>query len=108
MTVMKLMSNSYTISDVTSASQSATLVDYDVPATSIIIDNSAGTTPVFITSGANAVTAVFPTSSSDPEAGKVVAAGTVQTYGKDPSHKYIAAIRESGTADVYISVGSGE
>ncbi len=108
MTMIKLLSNTYTLSDVTSSSQSATLVAADVPMTHVIVDNTLGTTAVFITSGVASATAVFPTSATVPKAGMVVGPGTVQTYSKDVTHQYIAAIRESGTADVYLAVGSGE
>lgn len=105
---MALNSPQYVISDVTSSSQQVTLVPGDINTSRLIVDNTAGTTPVFITSGVASTTAVFPTSASVPLGGAVVGAGTVQTYTKDTTHKYIAAIRETGTADVFIKVGSGE
>lgn len=105
---MPLMSPVYVISDLTTTSQQATLSDAHVNTSRVIVDNSLGTTPCFVISGTSSQTAVYPTSATVPLLGQVVAAGSVQTYNKDSTHKYIAAIRESGTADVVITVGSGE
>jgi hypothetical protein len=107
-TPMSLMGKTYVISDLTNASQQVTLRDDDINSSRIVIDNSLGTTSVFICSGTTSQTAVYPTSNSVPSMGRVVGAGTVQTWAKDTTHKFIAGIRESGTADVVIMVGSGE
>lgn len=103
-----LNSPQYVLSDVTNASQQVTLTPQDVNTSRVIVDNSLGATPVFVTSGVTSTTAVYPTSATAPGFGAIVGALTVQTYTKDTTHKYIAAIRESGTADVGIKVGSGE
>lgn len=105
---MALMGPTYIISDVTSASQQVTLRDDHVNTSSVIIDNSLGDTSVFVCSGSTTQTAVYPTSATVPTNGKVVGKGSIQTFTKDPTHRYIAAIRESGTADVAVMVGSGE
>lgn len=106
---MLLTSNTYVISDLTTVSKQAVLVDADMKYSGMVIDNSLGSTPVFVTSGTeSSLTAIYPTSATEPKRGKVVAAGSIQTFMKDAGHKYIAAIRESGTADVVISTGSGE
>lgn len=103
-----LLSPQYVISDLTSTSQQVTLTDNDVNTSRVIVDNSLGTTSAFVTSGADSTTAVYPTSATVPSNGAIVGAGTVQTFTKNPTHRYIAAIRESGTADLPIKVGTGE
>lgn len=108
-TLASLMGNTYIISDVTSASQQAILTESDAQnECNVIIDNTLGTTSVFVTSGLSSTTAVYPASASVPLRGRVVGAGTVQSWAKPKSHKYIAAIRESGTADVAVMLSTGE
>lgn len=105
---ISLLSDQYVLSSLTTSSASVTLDPTDVNTSFIVIDNTMGATPVFVTSGATAVTAVFPTSATVGSQGKIVGPGTVQTYTKNPSHQFIAAIRQTGTADLYITVGSGQ
>lgn len=104
-----LNSPQYVISDLTSVSQQVTVEDqYLGKFSRVIIDNSLGSTPAFVESGTTTQTAVYPTSNTVALPGAVVAAGTVQVYTIPPDHKYIAAIRESGTADLAIKLATGE
>lgn len=104
-----LNSPQYVISDLTSTSQQVTVEDqYLGKFCRVIVDNSLGTTPAFVVSGTSSQTAVYPTSNTVALAGSIVAAGTVQPYNIPPAHKYIAAIRESGTADLGIKLATGE
>lgn len=104
-----LNSPQYVISDLTSASQQVTVEDqYLGKFCRVIVDNSLGSTPAFVQSGTATQTAVYPTSATAASAGAIVAAGSVQTYNINPTHKYIAAIRESGTADLGIKLATGE
>lgn len=104
-----LNSPQYVISDLTSTSQQVVVEDqYLGKFCRVIVDNSLGTTPAFVESGAATQTAVYPTSLTVASAGSVVAAGSVQTYNIPPNHKYIAAIRESGTGDLAIKLSTGE
>lgn len=105
---MALNSKTYILTNVTTTSQQVTLNDTDISTSSIIIDNTLGTTPVFITSGVNSTTAVYPTSATVGSEGAIIGAGMKETYRKDTTHKYIAAIRSSGSGDVAIKVGTGE
>lgn len=52
-------------------------------------------------------TAVFPTSSSVPIAGKVILPGATETYSLNEGDKYISVIQKTsgGVGDMYISVG---
>jgi len=104
-----LLTPQYVISDVTNASQQVTIeTQYRGKCSRVIIDNTLGTTPVFITSGVTTQTAVYPTSASAASLGSIVGTGTVQCYNFNPDHIYIAAIRESGTADVGVKLATGE
>ncbi len=106
MTPMNINASTYQI-DATTSSAAATLIEQDVNSTRVIVYNGASTN-AFIVSGASSPTAVFPTSATAPLTGVVVAAGSTQTYFKDPKHKYIAVILESGTGSVFLSIGQGE
>lgn len=104
-----LMTPQYVISDLTSTSQQVTIEDlYMRKFDRLIIDNSLGATPAFVIYSKSSATAVYPTSASAALLGKVIAAGSVQTFSFNPDAKYIAAIRESGTADLCISLTTGE
>lgn len=105
---ISLLSDQYVLSNLTTSSAQVTLDPTDINTSFVIIDNTMGTTPVFVTSGATSTTTVFPTSATVGSQGKIVGPGTVQTYTKNPSHQFIAAIRQSGTADLYITVGTGQ
>lgn len=99
----------YIISDLTSTSQEITIEQVHFGKYSrIIVDNSLGSTPAFITTGKASTTAVYPTSASDALMGKVVAIGSVQTFRIGTDVTNIAAIRESGTADLVIMLSTGE
>ena len=65
-------------------------------------------TSAFVVSGETSQTAVYPTSNTAASLGAIVGAGTVQTYTFNPKHKFVAAIRESGTADLPIKLATGE
>ena len=105
---ISLLSEQYTLTSLSTASATVTLDPSDINTSFVIVDNTSGSTPVFVTSGFTSPTAVFPTSATILLQGKVIGAGTVQTYTKNPTHQYISAIRKSGTADLYITVGSGQ
>jgi hypothetical protein len=105
---MALDSAQYAIPSLTTTSQEVVLRQDNVGATRVIIDNTAGSTPAFVTAGPSTMTAVFPTSLTAPLDGAVVGAGTVQTYMCRPTDKFFAAVRSSGTADLYMKFGSGE
>lgn len=92
----------------TTSSSSVTLVPQDAIAISVDVYN-AGSVPVFLTTGTtSAPTAVFPTSATVPIAGTVVAPGAILTLSKREQHEFISGITASGTASVYITVGTGE
>lgn len=98
----------YVLANLSTTSARVTLIATDINNSRVIIDNTAGSTPVFVQSSVAGQTAVFPSSATAPSYGKVVGAGTVQTFRKSPQHAYIDAIRESGTASLYITVCTGE
>ncbi len=105
-TPMPLLSDQYTLLNLSTTSTQVVLEPNDVNTSFITVDNTMGTTPVFVTSGATSTTAVFPTSATVGAPGKIVGPGTVQSWIKNPTHQFIAAIRQSGTADLYITVGT--
>lgn len=98
----------YVLANLSTTSARVTLIATDINNSRVIIDNTAGSTPVFVQSSVAGQTAVFPSSATAPSYGKVVGAGTVQTFRKSPQHVCIDAIRSSGTADLYITVATGE
>lgn len=99
----------YIISDLTSTSQQVTIEQvYFGKYKGIIVDNTLGATPAFIVTGKASTTAVYPTSASEASLGKVVGAGTTQTYRIGTDVTNIAAIRETGTADLAIMLTTGE
>lgn len=109
MVAMNLNTNTYVIA-IDNTSKSATLYGDDINQSSLIIYNGS-TNPVFVISGgpSAAPTAVFPTSSTVPLAGKIIAPGATVTFTKNPNDKFISAIQAtSGTGSLYISVGAGE
>lgn len=104
-----LNSPQYVISGLTNASQEVVVEDqYLGKFCRVIVDNSLASTPAFVISGETTQTAVYPTSKTVASAGSIVAAGSVQPYNINPTHKYIAAIRESGTAYLGIKLATGE
>jgi hypothetical protein len=104
-----LNSPQYVISDLTSTSQQVTVEpNYIGNYCRVIIDNSLSSTPAFVKSGTTTQTAVYPTSATVASAGTIVAAGAVMMFNINPKHGYIAAIRESGTADLAIKLATGE
>lgn len=99
----------YVLASLSTASAAVTIEEiYRNNYSRVIVDNSAGSTPAFVVSGVTSPTAVFPTSATTAVIGSVVGAGTVQTFLKDPGHHFIAAIRASGTADLYIKLTQGD
>lgn len=103
-----LNSPQYVLSSLSTTSASVTIEEQFRNVTRVIIDNTMGSTPVFVTGASTATTAVFPSSATVSAAGSIVGPGTVQTYMKDPNHNVIAAIRQSGTADLYIMLAQGD
>lgn len=103
-----LNSPQYVLSSLGATSATVTIEEQFKNITRVIVDNTMGSTPVFVTSGVSAPTAVFPSSATVSSAGSIVGPGTVQTYMKDPYHGFISAIRQSGTADLYIMLAQGD
>lgn len=99
----------YVISDLTNTSQEIAIEKGHFGKYSrVIVDNGAGSTPAFVTTGKATTAAVYPTSISAALMGKVVAAGTVRTFRIGTDVTNIAAIRESGTADLVVMLSTGE
>ena len=99
----------YIISDLTTTSQEVVIEQANFGKYSrIIVDNSLASSPAFITTGKASTTAIYPTSASTSTLGKVVAAGSVQTYRIGTDVTNIAAIRESGIGDLAIMLSTGE
>lgn len=99
----------YVISDLTSTSQEIAIEQGNFGKYSrVIIDNTLATTPAFVVTGKASTTAVYPTSASASIMGKVIGAGTVQTFRIGTDVTNIAAIRESGTADLVVMLTTGE
>lgn len=105
-TPMNLNSNTYAVSASTT-SAAATLKNEDWPLPRVVVFNNSDQA-AFVVSGDTSPTAVYPTSASVPVTGKVIAAGSTQTFYKQSGHKYIACILKSGTGEVIISCGTGE
>jgi len=103
-----LNSPQYVLSSLTNSSQQVILQENLGNLTRIVVDNTEGSTPAYVTASASSTTAVFPTSATVGSMGSVVGAGTVQTYMIKPTDRYFAAIRSSGTANLYLMFGSGE
>ena len=103
-----LNSPQYVLSSLGTTSAAVTLEEQFKNVTRIIIDNTAGSSPVFVTSAISGAVAVFPSSATVSSAGSIVGAGTVQTYTKDPNHGSIAAIRQSGIGDLYVMIAQGD
>lgn len=103
-----LNSPQYVLSSLSTTSASVTLEEQFKNVTRVIIDNTMGSTPVFVTSTSTSTSAVFPSSATVSSAGSIVGPGTVQTYMKDPRHRFINAIRQSGTADLYVMIAQGD
>lgn len=103
-----LNSPQYALTSLSTSSVSIAVEEIYKNKSRIIIDNTMGTTPVFVVSAAGAVTAVFPASASVASIGAVVGPGTVQTYYKDPEHTVISAIRSTGSGDLYIKIAQGD
>lgn len=85
-------------------SKAATLAaDYKYNANGIFTNLSDEA--VFVMCGKSGETAIFPTSSSVPVKGQVIAAGGVQTYNIPAGTTHIYAIQPtSGTGNLYISI----
>lgn len=103
-----LDSPQYVLQNLSTTSATVIIEEQFKNVTRVIIDNTMGSTPVYVTAGTTAITAVFPTSATVSSSGSVVGPGTVQTYMKDPTHGFISAIRQSGTADLYIMLAQGD
>lgn len=99
-------SDTYVLDATNTTSATALDVKYN-PQGNLIIYNSSSTVAVFVTCSQGSGTAVFPTSSNDPKAGKVIPPGAMVTFEKNAEHNYLNCITASGTATVYVSVGTG-
>jgi hypothetical protein len=103
-----LNSPQYVLSNLSTTSATVTIEEQFKNVTRVIIDNTMGSTPAFVTGSPISAAAVFPSSATTSAAGSIVGPGTVQTYFKDPNHGFISAIRQSGTADLYIMLAQGD
>lgn len=103
-----LNSPQYVLSNLSTTSATVTIEEQFKNVTRVIVDNTMGSSPVYVTAAATSVTAVFPSSATVSSPGSIVGPGTVQTYMKDPNHGFISAIRQSGTADLYIMLAQGD
>lgn len=107
MVAQNLNTNTYVIA-IDNSSKSVQLTPQDTNQSTLIIYNDS-TNPVFVVTGKGAApTAVFPTTSNDPLAGKVIPSKQSMNFQKTAFHDYVAAIQAtSGTGNLYISIGSG-
>jgi hypothetical protein len=91
----------------TTTSSNIALTPEQANQSSVIFFNS-GSVPVFIVSArATAATAVFPVAGT-PQNGVVVGPGLTATYTKNIGDNFLSCITASGTATVYVQIGSGE
>jgi hypothetical protein len=106
MSVMNMNCPTRVLSATTSSSNIA-LTPEQANQSSVIFFN-AGSVPVFVTSGkATAATAVFPVAGTTQN-GVVLAPGVMATYTKNIGDAFLSCIVASGTATVYVQIGSGE
>lgn len=103
-----LNSPQYVLSNLSTTSDTVTIEEQFKNTSRVIIDNTMGATPVFVSGNTVSTSVVFPSSKTVSSAGSIVGPGTVQTYLKDPSHGFINAIRQSGTADLYVMIAQGD
>lgn len=95
--VIKVKTKQYLMENVTNTSKSITISDDDKGNSNIIIDNSASTIPVFVTTSTTAITAVYPTEAL-PQEGVHVAGSSVQSYEHKAGDNIVTAIRYSADA----------
>lgn len=105
--IMLLTSNTYVVDDVSTTMKHINLAAADKNATGCVIDNTLGSTPVFVVSADNSKTITYPTQASGPVVGKIIGAGCKESYTKEATHDHFMLIREEGSADVVISIGFG-
>lgn len=75
----------------------------------VAVITNTGANPVFAvgSSTGSAATAVYPTSSTVPVAGKIIAAGSTVSYELPPGTSHISFIAKTGSNEVGVSIGSG-
>lgn len=103
-----LDSPQYVLSNLSTTSATVTIEEQFKNTTRVIIDNTMGSTPAFVSSATTAISVTFPSSATVSSPGSIVGPGTVQTYFKDPNHGFISAVRQSGTADLYVMIAQGD
>ncbi len=107
MDLMSVDSNTYVVDDVSTTSKYIKLTDEDKDTDSIVIDNTLGSTSVFVLTDKTVKTLVFPDQSAGAVKGKIIGPGCKESYSKENTHDYVMFIRAEGSADVVISVGYG-
>lgn len=75
----------------------------------VAVITNTGSNPVFAVGSSigSAATAVYPTSSTVPVAGKIIAAGSTASYELAPGTSHISFIAKTGSNEVGVSIGSG-
>ena len=113
MEAQNINSNTY-FQTVGTSSVSVTLVPSDLAIVSPAAANfyaiivNTGTAPVFAVCGAgSAPTAVYPTSATVPVPGKIIAAGSTQSFKMLPGTTHISFIATGAGNGVGLSVGQG-
>lgn len=106
-----LNSPQFTLVGLTNASAAVTIDPNTRRAfTHVLVDNTSGTLPIFVTAGTGAAapTAVFPASATVPLQGAVVPAGRMLPFEITQDTTFISAIRSAaGATDVYIKFITG-
>ncbi len=104
-----LNSDTFTIETLNATSQSIDFSTQNYPEPVNAVIYNASNQDVFVVAGSAQPTAVFPTSSSTPSAGKVVGAGATVVYQLNSSDNFISAIQKvAGAGGLYVSFGEGE
>ena len=91
-----------------SVSIALTAADKTITAPVAVISNT-GDNPIFAVDSSTgaAATAVYPTSSTVPVAGKVIPAGAMASFDLQPGTTHISFIAKAGSNEVAVSIGSG-
>lgn len=91
--------------DLTAVSDKLALSELGTTTKKILIQNP-GTEAVFLFTGDDGLTAVFPVDGT-PQDGKIILAGESQVFELDgaPNHSHLYGITGSGAVTVYVSSG---
>lgn len=111
MSLMNIASPSYVITNASEATaRSITITEADKTASNCVIYN-ATTSNAWVVAGSSSVTAVFPTSATEPSYGCLVGPGMMASWQKNPEHLYFSVILDTASAGktlVSIKLGAGE